>query len=129
MCKLVFHIYRKRAHPQDQKNGAKPKQRKTDKSESSDADKSSQVVTTEDNDQTTEETDPTDLVSGSCEPELAEETGDEEATALMEMSGSVEDGAEVPDISDLDQQEMSEDQGEAQEPLSSTPAVGGRKKV
>ncbi|XP_073478073.1 matrin-3 [Aquarana catesbeiana] len=119
---------RKRAHPQDQKNGAKPKQRKTDKSESSDADKSSQVVTTEDNDQTTEETDPTDLVSGSCEPELAEETGDEEATALMEMSGSVEDGAEVPDISDLDQQEMSEDQGEAQEPLSSTPAVGGRKK-
>ncbi|CAI9549609.1 unnamed protein product, partial [Staurois parvus] len=120
---------RKRIHPQDQKNGGKPKLRKTDKSDTSDADKSSQVVTTEDNDQTTEETDPTDLVSGSCEPEMAEETGDEEATALLEMGGSVEDGAEeVPDISDLDQNEMSENQGDAQEPFSSTPAVGERKK-
>ncbi|KAM5173183.1 matrin-3 isoform 2-T3 [Mantella aurantiaca] len=112
---------RKRTHSADQ-NDSKPKQRKTEKSDS-DADKSSQVVTTEDNDPSTEET---DLVSASCE--LAEETGDEEATALLETSSSVGDGAEVPDISDLDQKEMSQTEGEAQEPLSSTPAVGERKK-
>ncbi|XP_018408941.1 PREDICTED: matrin-3-like [Nanorana parkeri] len=117
---------RKRAHSPDRKNDGKPKQLKVDKSESSDADNSSQVVTTEDNDPSTEETDLKDLVSGSCE--LAEEMGDEEATALLETSSSVGDGAEVPDISDLDQEEMSENQGEAQELLSSTPAVVERKK-
>ncbi|XP_018408942.1 PREDICTED: matrin-3-like, partial [Nanorana parkeri] len=116
---------KKRAHSPDRKNGSKPKQVKTDKSEASDADKSSQVVTTEDNDPSTEETDLKDLVSGSCE--LADETGDEEATALFETSSSVGDGAEVPDIGDLDQKEMSENQDEAQEPLSSTPIVGKKK--
>ncbi|XP_072256426.1 matrin-3 isoform X2 [Pyxicephalus adspersus] len=118
---------RKRTHSPDRKNGGKAKQPKNDKSESSDADKSSQVVTMEDNDTTTEETDLKDLVSGSCEPELVEETGDEEATALLETSSSVGDEAEVPNISDLDNTEIGENQGDAQEPLSSTPAIGEKK--
>lgn len=116
---------KKRSHSPDRKNGGKQKQQKTDKSEASDADKSSQDVTTEDNEPSTEDTDLKDLVSGSCEP--ADDTGDEEATALLETSSSVGDGTEVPDISDMDQKEMSENQEEAQEPLSSTPAPGDKK--
>ncbi|XP_075066402.1 matrin-3 isoform X2 [Mixophyes fleayi] len=116
---------RKRAHSPDRKDGTKEKQIKTEssqKAESTEEEKaaSAQIVTTDDNDLASEETDQKDIVTDSCEPELVEE---DEAAALMETSSSVGDDAEMPDISDVDPKDVGEEKAEVQAPTSSTPIV------
>ncbi|XP_069619488.1 matrin-3-like [Ranitomeya imitator] len=123
----------KRAHSPDRKGGVKEKQKKTDSETGDQA--TPEEATADDTIHTSEEADEKDIVTDSCEPELAEddeeeeeeEGNDEEAAALLETGSSVAD-EEVLDPNEAEGNNEVEDQSEAHERDSSDPSAPVPKK-